>query len=320
MAANEDNQAYPDAEVGDPGAPKQAGAPGDEQALLAESAESDETTEESTAAVDEEPEVVDAARDEYDDPFRHSVFGEGDIFYRSRGPTTVHWSVAWSDLMMTMFIFFVVMYAYQSANREFMTGPGAGTDIGTAMGTGVLGEGGGGGGFADISLPLDTELPKIYDLTRLTESEEAATLRDFASVELAPDKTVRIILTGDLLFDLGQAELKTAAREKLRKLGGLLRRTPYMVNVIGHTDNIPMHSARFPSNWELSVIRATAVTRFLIEEMRLPGERFYVTGHAYYRPVRPNDNYVNRAANRRVEIVITREVPQAAPGTIKDVL
>ena len=84
-----------------------------------------------------------------------------------------------------------------------------------------------------------------------------------------------------------------------------------MINVVGHTDSMPMYSERFPSNWELSVARASSVARFLMDEMELPGRQFVVSGYAFYRPVRPNNTVANRAANRRVEIIISRQLPDA---------
>ncbi len=254
-----------------------------------------------------------------DDPFLPPDYLTDDIFAHEQSRSGVHWSVAWSDLMMTMFILFVVLYAYSTANRDFLTGEGLGSDIGDAVGTGVMGQGGG-GGFGEETVPTLEIGPKIFDLSQLAETQEADIIREFASVELAADKTVRIVLTADLLFDLGKAQIKPPARKKLIKIAELIRRSPNTVNVIGHTDNIPMRSGRFPSNWELSVTRATSVARFLIDELKLPGGRFYVSGHSYFQPVKPNTTAANRAANRRVEIVITKDVPQVTKGAVEDIL
>jgi chemotaxis protein MotB len=243
----------------------------------------------------------------------YQVFPEGEAFFRQRGARPTQWAVAWSDLMMTMFIFFVVLFAYQAAHQEFLSREWPFSDIGPGTAPGFT-------GLGESTLAVEEAIPQIYDLRRLVETDEASTLRDFASVELAPDRTVRIILASDFLFDLGQAEIKPREREKLARIAKFIRRSPNMVNIIGHTDNIPMHSNRFATNWELSVSRATAVARFLIEEMKLPGKRFYVTGYAQYQPLVPNSTASNRAANRRVEIVITRDVPKAEPGTVGDVL
>ena len=240
-----------------------------------------------------------------------------DTFHRPRIPQTTHWSVVWSDLMMTMFIFFVVLYVYQAAHREpeFLGGQKAGSEMGSSMGygsmgTGILGEGGSSFGQGQGSTESISE---IYDLSKQIMEKDFA---EIASVDLVPDKAVRIILAGDLLFDLGRAELKPGARKSLNKVAELLRKTPYAVNVIGHTDITPIHSRAFPTNWELSAVRACVVARYLIEEMKLPSKRFYVTGHAYNQPVRPNTTAANRAANRRVEIIITKEPPTAMPAEV----
>jgi len=248
-----------------------------------------------------------------EDLLTYRVFPEGDAFFRRRSSAKSQWAIVWSDLMMTMFILFVVLFAYQAAHREFLSREWPGRDIGPGTGPG-------GSGLGENAMPVEEAAPEVYDLRRLVETDEARILRDFASVELAPDRTVRIILASDFLFDLGQAEIKPLVREKLVRIAEFIRRTPNMVNVIGHTDNMPMHSARFATNWELSVSRATAVARFLIEDMKLPGNRFYISGHAEYQPLVRNTTVGNRAANRRVEIVITREVPQAVPGTVGDVM
>lgn len=237
--------------------------------------------------------------------------GEGDTFRRSRMPRSPHWSVPWSDLMMTMFIFFAVLFIYQSAHRDFELrgGEAVGSEMGSSMGTGSMGTGILGEGGSGIGQQAGTvgSIAKVYDLGKQLMEEDFA---EVGAVDLVPDKAVKIILTSDLLFDLGKADLKPRARELLSKVAGLLRQTTYPISVNGHTDTTPIHSDRFPTNWELSAIRASVVARYLIEEMRLPGKRFTITGHAYFQPLRPNDTAKNKAVNRRVEIVISRgEIP-----------
>ncbi|MFC1524327.1 flagellar motor protein MotB [Thermodesulfobacteriota bacterium] len=131
---------------------------------------------------------------------------------------------------------------------------------------------------------------------------------------MASDRTLRIILTGDLLFDLGKADLKPAAKRSLMKIAEIIQRSTYNVNVVGHTDSIPIHNERFDTNWELSLIRAAAVARFLTEELKISPRRFMVSGFSYFQPLRPNDSAENRALNRRVEIIISREPSEPFPG------
>jgi chemotaxis protein MotB len=92
-----------------------------------------------------------------------------------------------------------------------------------------------------------------------------------------------------------------------------------MINVIGHTDDQPVKTARFPSNWELSLARASQVARFLIDSTDLPPTQFRVTGYSLYRPLVPNTSESNRARNRRVEIVLSKELPSVAANTLETV-
>ena len=317
------------------------------------------------------------------------VFVVEDSFYRSRTPSRpVHWSIAWSDLMMTMFILFLTLFAHLKSQQSIVahgipnkvadeTIPVQVEDAQNSLVFHPISQ--------DVSMKisdfaqeivppqrelsgadvlirhqqvqlnappesvppipevsqhpltqtapeapspsaatadkLETPKPqqqeelitKIYDLSKITVEREK--LERFASVELIPDKTMRIILTGDLLFPTGQTELTDNALASLSKLSTIIKKTTYMFNVIGHTDDRPVKSARFPSNWELSLARAGRVARLLIESTGLPPTQFRVTGYSFYRPLLPNTNDENRKINRRVEIVLSKELPQvqAAP-------
>lgn len=225
--------------------------------------------------------------------------GDGRIFGRKM-PKPLHWSIPWSDLMMTMFILFAILFTHHAALKEVPSNEN------------LLEE-------AHHSLPVrntgkettygmeEDSIRYIYDLTRDTLSHES--LRSFASVDLVPDKAVRIILTGDLLFDTGMASLKGSAKKSLKEIAQILLKTPYMINLVGHTDDLPIQTEQFPSNWELSTTRACRVARYLIDEMHIPAEKFYITGHASYQPLKPNDLAEDRARNRRVEIIVTKERP-----------
>jgi len=168
-------------------------------------------------------------------------------------------------------------------------------------------------GPADAAATLD----EIYALSRQALAEEAR--RQLAVVEQVSAETVRIILAADLLFPAGNVEPSDSARNALRRLGRVIRNTPYHIHVAGHSDSLPIRSAQFPSNWELSLTRAGRVARLLIEEMGLPSRQFVVSGHADNQPRQDNSDEVGRAANRRVEILISREpaLPVPLPSTIE---
>ncbi len=111
-----------------------------------------------------------------------------------------------------------------------------------------------------------------------------------------------IRLSGSYLFDSGRAELKPNSLTILDAVSAELRLQPNDIRVDGHTDSTPIDSPRYPTNWELSVARALAVTRYLTESDGLPSGRLMAAGFGEYRPLVPNDTREHRAMNRRVEI------------------
>ncbi|MBW2646944.1 MAG: OmpA family protein [Deltaproteobacteria bacterium] len=241
-------------------------------------------------------------------------FCEEDVFFRNRMPKTTHWSIPWSDLMMTMFILFALLYLYQHPGRDVVS------DKETIPATSTRFEAGSdviAGEFGEFVPTVNEPISRIYDLSK--EMLRANDLENFATVDLIPDKAVRIMLASDLLFDTGKADLKPEATRSLERIARIIQQTSYMVNVVGHTDNVPIYSERFPTNWELSAIRACEVARFLVEAMGTTGKRFYISGHSYHQPVSSNNVPGSRAANRRVEIIITKERPYGSPGHIEEV-
>lgn len=116
------------------------------------------------------------------------------------------------------------------------------------------------------------------------------------------DKSV-VTLRGDGLFARGSAELVPEREELMRRIGDALVRVGGDVLVTGHTDNTPMRSARFPSNWHLSEERARKVSA-LLAAAGVPGERVRAEGRADGEPLVANDSDTNRAQNRRVEITL----------------
>jgi chemotaxis protein MotB len=114
------------------------------------------------------------------------------------------------------------------------------------------------------------------------------------------------ILTDNLLFDSGAAQIKPAGMELLSHLAPLLRhQKSHDVHVEGHTDNVPIKGSLYPSNWELSTARASAVVRALIA-MSMAPSRLTATGRAQLDPTASNATPQGRARNRRVEIVLPR--------------
>ena len=206
------------------------------------------------------------------------------------------WSVSWSDLMMTMFIFFAVMYIYQSGNRDLFFGDGPGKNYLSENGSQKI-----------VDIGVNSNPSKVYEQTRQAISEVMVTHPD--SVELMKDGAVRIVLAGDLLFDSGQTGLKTGARYQLNQIARVLNENDLAINVVGHTDDAQTRSEQYPTNWELSSKRAVMVARYLTEVARVDEKRIFVSAHSFHQAVRPNDTSYNRALNRRVEIILIKQKP-----------
>ena len=128
--------------------------------------------------------------------------------------------------------------------------------------------------------------------------------------------TVRIREQGS--FASGKAVLNPELLPLVRRLHVALAEIAGTISVEGHTDDLPITSPVFESNWELSAARAMSVARELMRGGELEKERFMVVGRADTRPIRPNDSPQNRAANRRVEIVVRTEPEQRTDGRVSD--
>ena len=112
-------------------------------------------------------------------------------------------------------------------------------------------------------------------------------------------------LASQILFDSGSATIKPEGRTVLGELGGSLSELDHHIEVQGHTDNRPINTAQFPSNWELSNQRATNVVRFLQDQSGVMPNRLRSTGFGEYQPIGDNATDEGRQANRRIDIVIT---------------
>lgn len=119
--------------------------------------------------------------------------------------------------------------------------------------------------------------------------------------------TIRIEERGS--FGSGTADLNPVFQDVARRLGQALEQIPGKVSIEGHTDNLPISTARFRSNWDLSAARAASLANSLLVVGGLSAERLRVQGHADTRPLVANDTAANRALNRRVEIVIDMSEP-----------
>lgn len=156
-----------------------------------------------------------------------------------------------------------------------------------------------------VSPPSVLVSPRESMVTELGEFISSQGLDSYVEVETLLEG-IRINMRSPVLFDLGRAELKREIMPLLDKIAALLKNVPNEMDIEGHTDNLPIQTSRFPSNWELSTARAISVAKYLIELGILPF-RIGVAGYADSRPLYPNDTPQHRALNRRVEVLILNE-------------
>jgi len=167
---------------------------------------------------------------------------------------------------------------------------------------------------------LQTEKDKVGQMAKGLEDEMRTDLesKDVTISNLKGKLTVNIL--DRVMFDSGEAVMKPDGESVLRKIAALLTAHPELkIQVIGHTDNVPIRN-RFPSNWELSAARALAAVHFLTDKAAVDPRRVGAAGYGEYRPIADNATAEGRARNRRIAITILPDelaaadaVPAAAP-------
>lgn len=233
------------------------------------------------------------------------------------------WLITYADMITLLLALFIVMYAISDVDaRKFeaiaksiregfgATSPGGAVPVFESGAAAPLT----GSGIKD-SIPFE-----VFAYQRLKKIEaELQRIAKEAGGQIEMKYTERGIVISvypsQILFDTASAQLKPQFQEILRKLGAELVRLPNAIQIEGHTDNRPISTPQFPSNWELSTARAASVKRFLIDEFDYNPSKLLAVGYADTQPVAPNDTPENMAHNRRVEIVILRGGYEEAPPT-----
>ncbi len=225
------------------------------------------------------------------------------------------WLTTFNDLVTLLMVFFVLLFTMGSVDTQAMH------EFQNALqaGLGILGE----GSRVAITLKTSKQDQDNAHLLRQADGEEAPVdeqqeavpideaLQAFAAepgVNVSYSKQGAHITFEDfLLFDFGKADINRGGLAFLDKMAALIQKIPYPVRVEGHTDNVPIHTARFPSNWELSIARAVSVVKYFAESGKINPQRLSAVGYGETRPLVPNDSPANRTRNRRVEIVLVTE-------------
>jgi chemotaxis protein MotB len=164
--------------------------------------------------------------------------------------------------------------------------------------------------FAEGSAGSGRDSPPIKEVRTSLETllkEEIAA----QSVRLSEDsRGLTITLAEAGFFEPGSAVMPARALAVIDRIAATLRPLSYGIRVEGHTDNTPIHTAQFPSNWELSTARATSLLQYLITTSQIPAPRLSAVGYGEYRPAASNTTPEGRAANRRVDLVVLGDAAQ----------
>ena len=164
-------------------------------------------------------------------------------------------------------------------------------------------------GSADI-IDSSDNLAKIY--SELEELSDRLSQENDMTLAYSP-KGLVMRLSNPALFDVAVVTLSPQAIPLLKKVGEIIARTSVDVRIEGHTDDLPIRTAQFPSNWELSTARAVNVLRYFTETGPIANQRLSAVGFGEFQPVVPNDSLKHRAQNRRVEIIFLHPDQQRNP-------
>jgi len=235
------------------------------------------------------------------------------------------WLVSYADFITLLFAFFVVMFATSQTDKakaqqfsdsvkkaleqggvkavvhEILGGTVDDTGKGNAQ---MRGPGGAQKAEKEAS-QVPTELvPSMQYLTKALEQE----IKDGkVEVRMEPRGLV-VSLRQAAFFPSGEDGIAPATYSTIEKIAELIRNSKHSVRLEGHTDAIPIHTARFPSNWDLSAARAIAMLKLLTENFGIPSDRLAIGGYAETSPVDTNDTAEGRAHNRRVDIVLLSQL------------
>jgi chemotaxis protein MotB len=227
----------------------------------------------------------------------------------SEGPSGPGWEVIYTGFILIFLCFFIMLSAFSTIEQaKVMQFVRSFANAVSILPWGAKFESG---------LSVLPESPDMVenkaDLAKVFEELESLSARlDFeGEVNLAFTKEGLVMrLSEKALFDSGVAAVSPEAYPLLGKIGAIIAKTAYFIRIEGHTDNLPIHTQVFPSNWELSTARAVNVLRYFIETHKIDPQRLAAVGFAEYQPLTSNNTQPNQSKNRRVEIIFIKQDPQ----------
>jgi Flagellar motor protein len=223
------------------------------------------------------------------------------------------WTLTYLDMITLLFVLFVVLYSMANVNiNKFKA---LATSMSMAFSTG----GGGSGSNVLTNYSGSGIQPQSNSFVNVRDNNEFKSMvkliKEYAAKQgisqkvnaKITDRGLVVNLADSILFQSGSAELSPKAQEILDHMADILFATRKQIRVEGHTDNQPIHTARYESNWQLSTDRATNVIIYWISKQPKQAVNLSAAGYGEYKPVASNDTPEGRTLNRRVDLVILRE-------------
>ncbi len=233
------------------------------------------------------------------------------------------WLLSYSDFITLLFAFFVVLFASTYRDNQDIRRLSRAIHNGfQTLGAFSADESGYGGPYASLPADLDSNTTRVHntqdtnnpaaagaatDMLKLKKDLQTAMGKELANHEMNLEVTPEgfVISLRELgFFDSGQADLLPGAGEKIIRVAKVLSRPGLEIRVNGHSDDQPIHTAQFASNWELSTARAMSVLRLLVNEGGFDPTKISASGFGEYRPVGDNATPEGRRMNRRVDLVV----------------
>ncbi|MBI5682307.1 MAG: OmpA family protein [Deltaproteobacteria bacterium] len=223
---------------------------------------------------------------------------------------TDRWMVSYADFITLLFAFFTTMYAISSVNEgKYRT---VGESLAAAFNAKEAKK-----QDTQINPELKEDSMKILitDAFKKTFSSDYKKVQSVVSemeksgkVNVSIEKRgIVISFSEGILFESGNAKIMPGAAAAIDEIAGMLKEMSNYVRIEGHTDNIPIKTLEFPSNWELSTARALNMLRYMVDVYGLNPGKISAIGYGEFKPVSPNDTSEGRMRNRRVDIVILNE-------------
>jgi chemotaxis protein MotB len=228
------------------------------------------------------------------------------------------WMTTYGDMMTLLLCFFVLLYAFSITDiKKFRSALSSiNTAISGQQGKTVQNKGGLFKQQSEILKRLKKDnLPQRIGLTRGEISQMKATKEEIKnylknqrygqSIDLnITERGLVISFMGQVLFESGKADIKSEIIPLLNHVASILKKKDNSIRIEGFTDNVPINNEKYPSNWELSTARATAVLKYLVSKQELDPNRLSAAGYGEYKPRKPNTSEASRALNRRIDMVV----------------